>query len=235
MSVDQDIREKKSFELLDDFPWDSGATIIGGYAISGYGSLRYSDDLDILVPQRSNKLLLNWLLGKGYSISKQANPNPQNYDGNYHRLLNGEVTIDLLAGYVRDRDAKIDIPEDWISQNPSWKKITGFASVIKRSVPIVRLESLWALKLQAGRDQDITDLYSIHHLKFEKGEVIGLFKSVMKESLKVKLRKTSQKAKSTKIYGDARSKLALKDTDKIRKSWLEFSETVDDIASRSCT
>lgn len=31
----------------------------------------------------------------------------------------------------------------------------------KKEIPVVRIYALWALKLQAGRSQDITDLFSI--------------------------------------------------------------------------
>ncbi|MDA8056223.1 MAG: hypothetical protein M0Z77_11345 [Thermoplasmatales archaeon] len=76
------------------------------------------------------------------------------------RYRKDEATIDLLIGYARDRRARIDIPETWISHKV--KKIplktrTGGKAV---SVSVASPEPLWALTLQAGISHLVTGICS---------------------------------------------------------------------------
>ena len=118
MKIDPAVQERQAFLFLDQFPWEAGCVIIGGYAILGYGTLRYSRDLDILILLRLSEKIKGWFTEKEFSVEKTATPNPQNYDGRYVRYLKSELTIDLFIGAVRDREAKVDIPDSWISKRP---------------------------------------------------------------------------------------------------------------------
>lgn len=233
MSIDTATRERKSLELLDEFPWESGSTVIGGYSIVGYGALRYSRDLDLVVPKATTEKILKWFNFKGYSVDRVADPNPQNYDGKYVRLKKEEVTIDLLIGAVRDREAQVDIPEKWITENANRLKLRGLNAFTKTEIPLARIEAIWALKLQAGRSQDLTDLFSTFNRSFSKNEVIMLFKGLMRETLKDKLLKTKAKVRESKLYSDTRSNLEFKDSEKNRKAWNNFVKTVDEIIDKS--
>lgn len=233
MSIDPATREKKSLKLLDEFPWDSGSVVIGGYSIVGYGAIRYSRDLDIVIPKATSGEILNWFSFNDYSIDKVAVPNPQNYNGNYVRLKRDEVTIDLLIGAVRDREAQVDIPEKWITENTKRSVIRGLNSQTQIEIPLARPEAIWALKLQAGRYQDLTDLFSIFNRAFSKNEIIKLFKGLMCDTLENKLQKTKTKVRETKLYSDTRSNLEFKDSEKNRKAWDNFMETVEDIIDKS--
>ena len=137
--------------------------------------IQYSDDLDIVAPKNSLGALLKWFNYNGYQTVKTAIPNPQNYDGNFIRFSKDEVTVDLLIGAVRDRDAQVDIPASWITRSSVRKKVKGFNYSTSLDGPLARPEALWGLKIQAGRDQDLTDLYLIHDRKFKIGEVTDLF------------------------------------------------------------
>ncbi len=229
MKIDPAFREKQSLLFLDQFPWEVGCVIIGGYAILGYGALRYSRDLDILIPLRLSEKIKGWFTEKEFSVEKTATPNPQNYDGRYVRYLKSELTIDLLIGAVRDREAQVDIPESWISKQPTMRKIIGLNGSTKTELPLVRLEALWALKIQAGRSQDISDLFSIFNMKFSKDEVITIFREHLCDSLREKLSKTRGKLKENKIYQDLRSALFLKDTTKVQAQWKQFVNTMEQI------
>ena len=220
---------------MNEFPWKSQATIIGGYSILGYGTLRYSMDLDLVIPKESSDEIIRWFTAKGFLVEKTAHPNPQNYDGAYVRYRKEEVTIDLLIGAVRDRDAQVDIPAKWICKRPKMQRIEGLNHSTERKVPLVRLEALWALKLQAGRYQDISDLYSIFKMKFDKNEVIELFKSLGCKSLSEKLIAVKTKLNDSGTYPDIRSRLNFKDSEKNGLEWKRFTFTVAQIIDKSCS
>ena len=49
-NVDPDVRELEAARFLDSLPWETGALLIGGYAISAYGPPRSSVDVDLVLP-----------------------------------------------------------------------------------------------------------------------------------------------------------------------------------------
>lgn len=138
MSIDPVKREKKSLDLLNVIPWNTGAVVVGGYSILGYDVSRYSDELDLVVPRGSSDELLKWFNYNGYLPVKTAVPNPQNYDGNFIRFSKDEVTVDLLIEAVRDRDAQVDIPASWITRSSIKKRIRGFNNSTSIDVPLAR-------------------------------------------------------------------------------------------------
>ncbi len=104
-------REQKTIALLRKWPWKNGGTLIGGYAIAAYGPPRYSDDLDIVIPRAALNSIQIFLNKQGFQIGKNSHPNSQNLDGEVLTLDHEEISVDLLVGYVRDRDARVNIPE----------------------------------------------------------------------------------------------------------------------------
>lgn len=226
LRVDPETREKQVLDLLDSWPWHLGGTVIGGYAISSYGKPRYSNDLDLVIPVASTEEILNWLIGNGFEIEKSSMPNPQNYSGKVYRLTNDPVTLDILAGAVRDREAEVDIPEPWITRRTIERQLITVTGRTANPVRIARPEAMWALKLQSGRDQDLTDLFSISSITVNKREVLELFSDVWSKTLELKLKKTADKAHTTKIYEDSMSRMGMKRSDKTRKIWDEFQTKV---------
>jgi predicted nucleotidyltransferase component of viral defense system len=110
-------------------------------------------------------------------------------------------------------------------------KITGLNSQTTIQVPLVRLEALWALKLQAGRSQDIADLFSVSNRKFYEKEVVEIFRMLKCDSLTKKLESTKIKLRDPKTYPDIRSALHLKDNNKLRKEWEAFTTAVEGIVN----
>lgn len=226
------IREQKAIALLRKWPWKAGGTLIGGYAIAAYGPPRYSDDLDIVIPRAALNSIQIFLDKQGFLVRKDSHPNSQNLDGEVLTLDHEEVSVDLLVGCVRDRDAKVDVPESWVSQRINARILrvkTGETQVI----PIARPEAIWALKLQAGRSQDVTDLFAIYDTRFESKEVIELFRNLMNDPLSSKLLATLRKAESDKLFEDSMSRLEMKQTDRNRERWTRFGSTVRRIVESS--
>lgn len=226
--VDPAAREREVAELLDAWPWDHGGVVIGGYAISAYGKPRYSDDLDVLIPVEAFEPLDAWLDDRGFDADEVPDDLPQNYAGQVARYRLGDVTVDLLPGVVRDREAQVDVPEAWLSQDPREMRLFLLDASTESEVPVARPEALWVLKLQSGRPQDLADLFAIRDEDVDLGEVRGLFEDLWCATLSDKLDQVAERLEDSKLYRDTLSRLALgspRDEDN-RKEWTAFQEQV---------
>ncbi len=226
-------RERKVLRLLDEWPWKLGGVLIGGYAIVAYGKPRYSDDVDIVIPNAALGKLEGFIYGQNFELENSSIPNPQNYEGKVLKYRTEEITLDVLVGYVRDREAHVDIPEPWISMDHRNLRLITLTGGTRNKIPIASPEAIWALKLQSGRDQDITDLFSMFDVKIDGKKVIALFNDLKSNTLTDKLRKTLQKTHSNKLYEDSMSRLETKRTDKNKKKWISFGNQVEHIISET--
>jgi len=229
--TDLDMREQTVLALLDRWPWDTGGVIIGGYAVIAYGPPRYSNDIDIVIPKSAAAPVRAWLKTEGLRLTKHSLPNPENFDGQVERYKSSPITLDLLADAVRDRDAKVDIPESWISKGARKAKLVTLSGRTTIDVPIARPEALWALKLQAGRPRDISDLFAIADTPFNVLEVETLFRSLLSESLVTKLHSVRSKLGDRRMFVDSLSRRQLgkpSDPENIKR-WQRFVSTVNRI------
>lgn len=229
MRIDPELRERASINVIDTWPWKLGGALIGGYAVSSYGKPRYSDDLDIVIPHGIYSQVHSWLDREGFSLDKSTIPNPQNYEGQVYRYSRDTVTVDILSGAVRDRDARVDIPATWVLKEPRIRRLVLLKGRTVREIPVARLEALWGLKLQSGRDTDLTDLFVLSQLKFDEKEVKQLFAELTCESLSAKLSEVRKKARQKKIYEDSMSGLEMKRTDRSRRDWERFCRLIERI------
>jgi hypothetical protein len=226
--TDADAREQAVLSLLNRWPWSLGGVIIGGYAVIAYGPPRYSDDIDIVIPKEAAPSVRKWLRSEGLTLTKRTIPNQQNFDGQAERYEASPVTLDLLVDAVRDRDAKVDVPESWISKGTRKTRLVTLSGRTAIEVPISRPEALWALKLQAGRPRDISDLFAIAGTPFDAGEVESLFRGLTSKSLDTKLQSVYSRVMTHKMYVDCLSRRQLgkpSDPRNIRK-WDGFVATI---------
>lgn len=217
-------REQAVLALLDRWPWDQGGVVIGGYALAAYGRPRYSHDIDVVVPSGAGSFLGGWLRSEGFHSERSSTPNPQNFEAKVHRYTDGSIFIDLLVGAVRDRDARVDVPESWISSRPKLQPLRTLAGRTSKPIPVARIEAIWVLKLQAGRDQDISDLFALFGLDCSQYEIRDAFEGFHSRSLVQKLEKTIGKTSSTKLYEDSLSRLGIKRGEQSRERWRRFVE-----------
>ncbi len=229
--VDVAGRERAVLNILDEWPWDEGGVLIGGYAISAYGPPRYSVDVDVVIPVEAAGIIRSWLRGFGFDRTDYAVSNPQNYEGLVERYRSQDVTLDLLSGAVRDRDARVDVPEEWISKNCRGLVLETLTGKTTRRIPIARPEALWALKLQSGRDHDLSDLFVISDQATDLNEVRQLFEMLATDSLTRKLRSVRSKLSDRRLFEDSLSRRQLGrpgNPQNIRR-WQRFVSRVDSI------
>ncbi len=229
--VDVAERERAVLAVLDSWPWDVGGVLIGGYAISAYGPPRYSVDVDVVIPAASARRIRSWLRTLGFERTSHAMPNPQNYEGQVDRFRSDEVTLDLLVGAVRDREVMVDIPEKWISRNRRWMLLETLSGKTSRTIPIARPEALWVLKLQSGRDLDLTDLFAISDLPIDVDEVRRLFVQLATDSFTRKFRSVRLKLNERRLFEDSLSRRQLGSPDRPRniRRWQHFISRVDSV------
>lgn len=220
-------REAAVVQILDEWPWAHGGVIIGGYAIAAYGAPRYSHDVDFVVPVKGLNPILEWLTNRGFHAEDLPDDLEQNYAGRIARLGLDGVTLDILPGVVRDREALVDIPETWITRDPQRKRFVLLHGSTKTAVPIVRPEAFWALKIQAGRPKDLADLYSMRKHPLQVAEVRDLFQNLWCETLSTKLQAVVNKLGDEKVFRDSVARSGGSPRDPLhQREWEAFTAKV---------
>ncbi len=229
--TDIESREHAVLDLLDNWPWDLGGVLIGGYAVLAYGPPRYSDDVDVVIPNTAAAQVRGWLLTRGFRREGHSIPNPENYEGQVDRYRSVEVVLDLLVGAVRDRTAGVDLPEEWISRRARRRALESLSGRTSRPVAIARPEAVWALKLQSGRDIDLADLFAISDEPTDLNEVREIFHQLATPSLCQKLTLVRARLTERKLLEDSLSRRGLgspKIPRNLRK-WDRFVSMVDSV------
>ncbi len=185
---------------------------------------RYSGDLDIVAPAANRSSLSEWLQSQGYDHKplhfKPEGRAPFTVD----RWSKGLVTIDLLTGAVRDRQAGADIPAEWIEKDARKIRLILVRASTGSEVRVCRPEALWALKLQAGRPTDVSDLFGIDDTEAHRGEVRALFEAHLTPMLATKLARVVRMLDDEKFYRDCCSRRMLGSPSSAanRAAWARF-------------
>jgi hypothetical protein len=217
-------REKDAVDLLDRWPRELRAVLIGGYAVSAYGPPRYSVDLDLVTGPENRTGIEQWLAGERFSVEKRWKSRAEGSNAVVSRWQHGLVTIDLLSGAVRDREAGVDVPAPWVVEDPRMLRLILLSSSTTATVPVCRPAALWALKLQAGRPQDLSDLFVLSEVPTPLREVRSLFESLWCASLRRKLERVKRDLGEERVFRDACSRRSLgpPDAARNRRAWDVF-------------
>jgi len=229
---DPDAREQQVRCLLESWPEGSDAVLVGGYAVAAYGRARYSVDVDIAALDSTRGAWTRWLREHGLRLDRTHTfstvRGPPVRVARWHREL---VGLDLMTGGIRDRDSRAVVPEEWILRKPARVSIELLSGRIRARLPVVRLEGLWALKLLAGRDTDLTDLFGLSSRPVDLEEVRSLFDSLSTPSLERKLSAVRSRVLEDKLYTDSLSRLRLGSPSQRsnKAAWRHFGDSVDSV------
>lgn len=220
-------REAAAISLLDRWPWTEGGCLIGGYAVAAYSKPRFSQDVDLVLPDSRRGASLAWLEVEGFRLRPTRKGHPAFKDA--ATLLRGDFSIDLMFGSVRDRETGASIKEAWVSARPRLTRLDLLTGTTAEKVPVARPAALWVLKLVAGRDQDLSDLFAISGEPFQTSEVREELERAMNPALRDKLAKIPDRVSTPKVYSDALSARAMgkRDAPQNIRAWSRFRELVD--------
>jgi hypothetical protein len=138
-------------------------------------------------------------------------------------LDRGSVSIDVLIGYVRDRVTGVVIPEEWISSRPRQMRLLLITGSTHTPVRVCRPEALWVLKLVAGRNQDLGDLFAISAEPVNFAEVREFLASLSNPALQERLTEEEHRLSTDRILKEALgARFTGSSTDTARQSWERF-------------
>jgi hypothetical protein len=231
--MDLDAREAEAARFLDEFPWETGAVLIGGYAVAAYGPPRFSADVDLVLPRGQLVPVEAWLDRGGFrhkmTFGSRESP------GGHVKLRVGKGTVsgDLYFGGVRDRESGAEIQYDWLAEGAQERILRLRTSSTTHPVRLVRPEGLWVLKLVAGRSQDLSDLFAIREEPVEGPAVGAQLASLGQEALRISWGRLDGGMRSEKEYRDTLSRWTMgsPDSPRNRGEWARFREKVTAIFS----
>lgn len=220
-------REAAAIGLLDRWPWSDGGCLIGGYAVAAYGKPRFSQDLDIVLPESRREPSVLLLEAEGFRLRSIRNVQPRFSDA--ATLLRGDFSVDLMFGSVRDRETGASIEARWISAGSRRLRLDLLTGTTSKDIAVARPAAIWVLKLVAGRDQDLSDLFAISGEPFDPSEVRQELEEALNPALREKLSKIPSRIASPKIYSDALSTRSMgkRQSPENLKSWARFRGLLD--------
>jgi len=213
-SRDPTERERRVAELLDRWPWTLGAVVIGGYAVAAHGRARYSDDVDFVVGSESREGHRQFLLDLQF-VGRELRFGTKQPGGLVvERWEKAPVTLDLLVGGVRDRKAELEVPASWVAKDPWRGRLTLLSTRTRTEVRVCRPTALFALKLLAGRLQDLGDMFSMEVAEVDAAEIRAMLEPLWCEGLQAKLDLVARLVADPKTYRDVCSRAAAGSPDK---------------------
>lgn len=221
-------RERQVAELLDEWPWHLGAVLIGGYAVAAHGRARYSEDVDFVIGGDSRRAHVRFLDQRGF-MGRELRFKAQREGGpSVERWEKELVTLDLLVGGVRDRSAEVELPAAWIMKNPWRGRLTLLSVQTAEPVSVCRPTALFALKLLAGRTQDLGDMFSMSTADVDVFEIRSVLASMGSPSLEAKMNLVSRRVGDPKTYRDVCSRAAAGSPEKSenRRRWRTLEERI---------
>jgi len=146
--------------------------LAGGLAVNAHGYLRYTKDVDFVIELLSDNIVAAWsaLESLGYRPIVPVKPEQFADDSLRQRMID-EKGMKVLQFYADShRETPIDIfvvePFDFAEEhNRSLSKPLG-----KHQVRYVCLETLMAMKREAGRPQDLADIHQLELRRIDTHE-----------------------------------------------------------------
>jgi len=225
--ISQIEREAAAIDLLDRWPWSEGGCLIGGYAVAAYSKPRFSQDVDLVLPDSRRGSSIAWLESEGFTLRPARRGHPAFKAA--ATLLRGDFSIDIMFGSVRDRESGASIKEEWVSARSQLTRLDLLTGTTRNRIPVARPAALWVLKLVAGRDQDLSDLFAISGEPFELSEVRDELEREMIPALRAKLARIPARLATPKIYSDALAARAMgkRDAPQNTQAWARFRDLID--------
>lgn len=228
--TDPAAREREVTEILDDWDWVDGTCLVGGYAVSAYGKPRYSRDLDFVIPESNKELTKDRLVENGFSIRPLLRPDRPDAFHDSITLERGLVSIDLMIGHVQDKRTEVNVPGDWITSHFRETRLILITGSTRQPVRVCRPEALWVLKLVAGRNQDLADLFAISSETVNVEEIRTFLGKVENDALRSRFRDEARRLRSDRIFNESESaRFSRTSSESARSAWIHFKRRFSEI------
>jgi hypothetical protein len=144
-----------------------------------------------------------------------------------------EATIDIMIGRVTDRGTRVSIPEPEVSLASHRIRLELISGSTETQVRVCRPEALWALKLVAARDQDLSDLFAISEEPVEFGQVWAMLGKHQTPELVARLQQVPVRLQSRKIFLDALSARSMRTKGQVasQRGWERFAKILEPLRS----
>lgn len=159
------LREKEIFEALKGIKGFNFA-VIGGYAVNCYTLPRFSVDCDIVVADNKEAAeICKELENLGYKKEEAGK-----FDAPYHAEFiryekkikeNFKVSMDILIGYVLDRQIKAVFSAEWVFENSDFRLLKGKTIAEQLKLKVINPDALFVMKFSAARAVDIRDVFML--------------------------------------------------------------------------
>ena len=159
------LREKEIFETLKGIK-DFNFAVIGGYAVNCYTLPRFSVDCDIIISDKKEAdKICKELENLAYKKEEAGN-----FDAPYHAEFvryekkikeNFKVSMDVLIGYVLDRQIKAVFSAEWVFENSDFRLLKGKTIAEQLKLRVINPDALFAMKFSAARAVDIRDVFML--------------------------------------------------------------------------
>lgn len=217
-------RERSVLDFLDDLPRDLGGVLIGGYAVSAYGQPRFSVDVDLVFPVDSEPRVRRWLGTKKIPSKETLSLKTPTLRLSKVRVSHAPFSGDLYFGAVRAREHGATVPYRWIRRGAREMRLALLAGRTRAAVSVARPEALWALKLLAGRLQDVSDLFALSRVPFDPEDVRHELTRFTDSPVQSALRRTASRIARGDDFADALSRQSLGSPrdERNRAAWSAF-------------
>lgn len=224
--VDLAAREAQAIGFLETVPEELKPVLIGGYAVAAYGAPRFSVDVDLVLPAAAGPGAIAWFKSSGVESRKTFSVQHGGETWSKLRIHRDLLSGDIYLGGLQARASLAQVGYDWLSRKPTMTRLVLTTTSTRRPVRVARAEAIWALKLLAGRPQDLTDLFAISAWPMDPSEVRSKLQSLLERRVHAQLERVGERLSRDVEYRDALSRRAMgRPTDpRNQRVWSSFKK-----------
>lgn len=226
--VDLTAREAQAINFLDAFPVKLKPVLVGGYAVAAYGAPRFSVDVDLVLPVAAGPSAVAWFKSSGVGSRKTFSVQHAGETWSKLRIHRDLLSGDIYLGGLQARASLAQIGYEWVSRKITTTRLVLTTASTRGPVRVARPEAIWALKLLAGRPQDLTDLFAISEWPMDPTEVRSELQRLLDGRIQAQLEQVGVRLSRDSEYRDALSRRAMgrPTNPENQRAWSRFKKLV---------
>lgn len=207
--------------------------VVGGYAVSGLGSHRFSVDCDVVIPKKEMSKVERFLQRHGFRKNVEKSGFDETYAGEFksYKKKVGDlpITFDLLVESLTCRTTGAVWSFDYIKKHSIETSIAGIEIAVNCRVP--EKELMIAFKVHSARRTDVRDIVMLME-NTDSEKVLSHMKRGKTELLKLQVSKIMEMLNDVKLIDSLRGVFRLtvdvkKQIEHARKNLESLSKQLD--------